>query len=89
MMLSPSSLFLAIDWQGLAGRHIIRLQITLDDESDESERAEAIADAAGLFRNFVGLEVIDDAVNAGEWPMGKNTGDIADEPIDPWRRMKE
>jgi hypothetical protein len=67
MMLAESLLFITIDWQGLRGRHIIQLQASLD-ESDGPERAEAIANAVELFRNMVGLEVIEDAVNAGEWP---------------------
>ena len=87
MALSQASIFLTIDWQGLAGRHIIRLETTLDD-GDGPERTEAIANAVELFRNVVGLEVIDDAVNAGEWPGG-NAEEATDEPADPWRRMKE
>ena len=68
MLLAESCLFLTIDWQGLNGRHIIRLQVTLDDSND-LEREKAITTSVELFRNMVGLEVIDDAVGAGEWPV--------------------
>lgn len=86
MILSHSSLHLGIDWQGLNGRHIICLKATLED-AEESDRAEAIANAVELFRNMVGLEVIDDAVGAGEWPMG--SPEQPSDPADPWCRTRE
>jgi hypothetical protein len=93
MILSRSSLHLGIDWQGLAGRHIICLKATLDtgEDGEEYDRAEAIANAVELFRNMVGLEVIGDAVGAGEWPTGHadESSDQSSGSIDPWCRTRE
>jgi hypothetical protein len=85
MILSRSCLHLGIDWEGLSGRHIICLKATLEDEEDD--RAQAIANAVELFRNMVGLEVIGDAVGAGEWPMGHP--DEPSDSTDPWCRTRE
>lgn len=89
MMLSQSSLYLSIDWQGLTGRHIIHLKATLES-SHEGDRADSITHAVEMFRNMVGLEVIDDAVNAGEWPASDiHLQQAAADSTDPWSRTKE
>ena len=70
----------------MAGRHIIRLQTTLRG-FQETDRTEAIANAVELFRNVVGLEIIDDAVRAGEWPMSNANNGPTETPGE-WDRMR-
>ncbi len=81
LMISRSQLILTLDWTGHAGRHLVRLHQTL--ASDEGvDRDEGIARAVGLFRNVVSLEVIDDAMNAGEWAPHGSDEDSGDLPED-------
>ena len=75
-----SRLFIGLKWRGYAGLHAVHLEQGLDG-LEGVEREEAIAKAVELFRNVVGLDVIDDAMNAGPTP-GVPT--VMDPPED-WR----
>jgi hypothetical protein len=81
-MIDESKIVLVLDWQGQAGRHVVRLDQTLA-EGGVPELEEAIVNAVALFRNVVGFEVIDDAVSSGGWP-GSDPDEASDGP-DEWR----
>jgi hypothetical protein len=65
VMVCRSHLILAMEWEGKAGRHVVHLHQTLEWDGDD-ERDAAITNAVALFRNVIGLEMIEDAIEAGE-----------------------
>ena len=96
LVISESQIDFLLRWEGRAGQHVVHLQQTVEwDESGEREMA--IARAVVMFCNAVGLEVIADALTAGECPaLGDEEADgnesgLGDEEegVDPWGRTKE
>lgn len=65
IVIDDSRILLMLDWTGQAGRHIICLDQAIEGTSAE-ERDESANQAILLFRNVVGFEIIDDALNSGE-----------------------
>jgi hypothetical protein len=86
VVILPSQVLLELEWAGLAGKHIVRLDQTLDG-NEGHQRDEALANAVELFRNVVGLEIIEDALYAANLPL-MNQGLTAAYSADPWERTK-
>lgn len=76
----PSHVIFELNWAGKTGRHVVHLAQSLG-ESEGAARDEALLNAMELFRNVVGLEVIDDALHSGDWPPAGVT-EISLDPID-------
>jgi hypothetical protein len=85
MMIYGSRIIMALNWEGRAGRHVVCLGQTLEGDSI-LEREQSVANAAALFRNAVGFEVIDDIVHSGEWPGEDGDNSSTDLPDDGWNR---
>ena len=86
VVILPSQVILELEWSGLAGKHIVRLDQTLEG-GEGQERDEALANAVELFRNVVGLEIIEDALYAANWPS-MDEGIAAAHSANPWHRIK-
>ncbi len=96
LTITQSQIDLALMWEGMAGRHVVHLRQSLDESIEDIERDECIENAVLLFRNVVGMEVIADALVAGEWPGTDGTGGVDGEgeqsappSADEWRRTRE
>ncbi len=89
-MISGTQIDFLLQWSGRAGTHVVHLRQTIDEEEDE-EREQKIANAVLMFRNVIGMEVIEDALAAGEW-LGLEGADGDEDERDsgengePWNR---
>ena len=94
LLISESHIDFLLRWTGQAGQHVVHLRQTIEGQDDE-ERQTVITTAVMMFRNVIGMEVIEDALAAGEWPdlenaeMEGNAPDAANASVDRWGRTQD
>lgn len=93
-MVSRTEIELVLIWDGRAGRHVVHLRQSLDESGADGERDEGVANAVMIFRNVVGMEVIEDALAGSEWssigPVACDGGEeSSEEQFDEWHRLRE